>query len=35
MVSAKAEDILLKAFVESIEDGIRGSQFEDDGRGRE
>ena len=31
VVSAKAEDVLLKAFVEGVEDGIGGGQFGDDG----
>jgi len=29
--SAKAEDVLLKAFVEIVEDGVERSQFESDG----
>jgi len=31
VVLAKAEEILLKAFVEGVEDGEWGSQFESDG----
>jgi len=33
VVSANAKDILLEAFVEGVEDGIRGSQFERTMRG--
>jgi len=27
VVSANAEEVLLKAFVEGVKDGVRGSQF--------
>jgi len=29
VVSAKAEDVLLEAFIEGVEDGVRGSQCEE------
>jgi len=35
VISANAEDVLLKAFVEVVEDGIGGSQFEERWRGWE